>query len=65
MFTPFKAEYILDGWKGSFTLRVLKAGQTLRFSIEHETEGTIKLTSNEGNQLMKALMHFFNKEVKQ
>jgi len=63
---PDTATYKLDHWlrkEGPFLFRVLSKGQTLRFSIEHEREGTIKLTENEGKQLMKALMHYFNREV--
>ena len=63
---PDTSVYILEHWKrtkGPFKLSVLQKGQTLRFSIEHGTEGTIKITSNEGKQLMQALMHHFNKEV--
>uniref|UniRef100_A0A6M3LTC4 Uncharacterized protein n=1 Tax=viral metagenome TaxID=1070528 RepID=A0A6M3LTC4_9ZZZZ len=47
-----------------YELRVLPPGAALRFSIEHEQEGDLKLTTAEGEQLMKSLMHYFNIEVK-
>lgn len=46
-----------------YELRVLPPGAALRFSVEHGEEGNLKLTTNEGEQLMKSLMHYFNIEV--
>jgi hypothetical protein len=63
-YRPLTALYKFEGYKGAeYYLQVKPVGPIGRFFIRHEQEGNILLSDREAEQLMKALMQYFNRKI--